>query len=107
MTHAHRGLPGSIIVPAVVIAAVTLLCSCPGLVVTNYYERAVVVTATPIATAVGDAVFREGGNAFDAAVAVGFALAVVHPEAGNIADRRSFEAEDRLRPRVRPADSCA
>ncbi|MCK4605806.1 MAG: gamma-glutamyltransferase, partial [candidate division Zixibacteria bacterium] len=58
--------------------------SCPGLVVTHYYERAVVVTAAPIATAVGEAVFREGGNAFDAAVAVGFALAVVHPEAGNI-----------------------
>ncbi len=84
MTFAHKGFPGSIIVPVVVIAAVALLCSCPGLVVTHYYERAVVVTAAPIATAVGEAVFREGGNAFDAAVAVGFALAVVHPEAGNI-----------------------
>ena len=84
MIHIHKGLLGSIIVPAVMIVAIALLCSCPGLVVTNYYERAVVVTAAPIATAVGDAVFREGGNAFDAAVAVGFALAVVHPEAGNI-----------------------
>jgi gamma-glutamyltranspeptidase/glutathione hydrolase len=29
-------------------------------------------------------VFRRGGNAFDVAVAAGFALAVVHPQAGNI-----------------------
>ncbi len=84
MARPPRGFPSSIIVSAVVIAAVALLCNCPGLVLTHYYERAVVVTAAPIATAVGDAVFREGGNAFDAAVAVGFALAVVHPEAGNI-----------------------
>jgi gamma-glutamyltranspeptidase/glutathione hydrolase len=46
--------------------------------------KAMVVSVSPIATAVGVEVLRKGGNAVDAAVAVGFALAVVHPAAGNI-----------------------
>jgi len=47
-------------------------------------EHAMVVTVSPAATDVGVAVLRDGGNAVDAAVAVGFALAVTWPEAGNI-----------------------
>ena len=43
-----------------------------------------VVTAEPHATDAGVAVLQAGGNAVDAAVAVGFALAVTHPSAGNI-----------------------
>lgn len=43
-----------------------------------------VASAHHLATDVGLAVLREGGNAIDAAVAVGYALAVTHPEAGNI-----------------------
>ena len=43
-----------------------------------------VVTADSRATRVGLDVLQSGGNAVDAAVAVGFALAVVHPRAGNI-----------------------
>ena len=46
--------------------------------------NAVVVSGSPIASQVGRDILQQGGNAIDAAVAVGFALAVVHPEAGNI-----------------------
>jgi gamma-glutamyltranspeptidase/glutathione hydrolase len=47
-------------------------------------REAMVVSGSPIASEVGRDILRAGGNATDAAVAVGFALAVVHPEAGNI-----------------------
>ncbi len=43
-----------------------------------------VVSSDSIATAVGVEILKKGGNAVDAAVAVGFALAVTYPQAGNI-----------------------
>ena len=43
-----------------------------------------VVSAQHLASDVGAEVLRKGGNAVDAAVAVGYALAVVYPQAGNI-----------------------
>lgn len=46
--------------------------------------RAMVVSGNVIASEVGREILQQGGNAVDAAVAVGMALAVVHPEAGNI-----------------------
>ena len=47
-------------------------------------ESGMVVTAQHLATRVGVDVLKEGGNAVDAAVAVGYALAVVYPAAGNL-----------------------
>jgi gamma-glutamyltranspeptidase/glutathione hydrolase len=47
-------------------------------------SKGMVVTAQHIASDVGADILRQGGNAVDAAVAVGYALAVVYPEAGNI-----------------------
>lgn len=47
-------------------------------------RHAMVATVEPHATDVGVSVLRGGGNAVDAAVAVGFALAVTHPSAGNL-----------------------
>ncbi len=47
-------------------------------------EHGMVVTAQHLATDVGVDVLKNGGNAVDAAVAVGYALAVVYPTAGNI-----------------------
>ncbi|MBM3745551.1 MAG: gamma-glutamyltransferase, partial [Acidobacteria bacterium] len=46
--------------------------------------KAMVVSREPHATEAGIRVLRAGGNAVDAAVAVGFALAVTHPSAGNL-----------------------
>jgi gamma-glutamyltranspeptidase/glutathione hydrolase len=47
-------------------------------------RHGMVVAMESIATDVGVSVLQKGGNAVDAAVAVGFALAVTHPFAGNI-----------------------
>jgi gamma-glutamyltranspeptidase/glutathione hydrolase len=47
-------------------------------------KNGMVVTAQEHATRIGVEVLRNGGNAIDAAVAVGYALAVVYPAAGNL-----------------------
>jgi len=47
-------------------------------------RHAMVVAEEPHATEAGVSVLKRGGNAVDAAVAVGFALAVTHPFAGNL-----------------------
>ena len=46
--------------------------------------RGIVVSASALASDIGAAVLRDGGNAVDAAIATGFALAVTYPTAGNI-----------------------
>lgn len=60
------------------------LWGCDSVKITKYYSNGAVATGAPVATELGVEILEKGGNAFDAAVAVGFALAVVHPEAGNI-----------------------
>ena len=47
-------------------------------------KNGMVVTAQHLASQIGADVLRQGGNAVDAAVAVGYALAVVYPAAGNL-----------------------
>ncbi len=46
--------------------------------------RGMVSSSDSIATSVGVKILKEGGNAVDAAVAVGFVLAVTYPQAGNL-----------------------
>ena len=47
-------------------------------------KNGAVTSSNKYATEAGIKILQRGGNAIDAAVAVGFALAVVHPGAGNI-----------------------
>ncbi len=49
-----------------------------------YGKNGMVAATHPVASQVGVDILRMGGNAIDAAVATQFALAVVHPAAGNI-----------------------
>lgn len=62
-----------------------LLFGCPNQTVSPVESnQGMVVTARSSASEVGQNILAQGGNAIDAAVAVGYALAVVHPCCGNL-----------------------
>ena len=50
-----------------------------------YGKNGMVVSDNVVASTVGAEILEKGGNAIDATVATAFALAVTHPQAGNIA----------------------
>jgi gamma-glutamyltranspeptidase/glutathione hydrolase len=54
-------------------------------------RKGMVVSQKRIASEVGADILRQGGNTVDAAVAAGFALSVVLPRAGNLADYKVSE----------------
>jgi gamma-glutamyltranspeptidase / glutathione hydrolase len=67
---------------AVLLMSAWPLCAAP--LRPAHAAHAMVASGHELASNAGVAVMKEGGNAVDAAVAVGFALAVVHPQAGNL-----------------------
>src|SRR5258708_39412338 len=69
----------SVLLLATGLSAVSLLARQP-----EHARHAMVVAQEPLAADVGLRVLQSGGNAIDAAVAIGFALAVTYPFAGNI-----------------------
>jgi gamma-glutamyltranspeptidase/glutathione hydrolase len=75
--------------PGLAALALIALLSAPTVVATSRAQpvqarHGMVVSQEKRATHIGVDILAQGGNAVDAAVAVGFALAVTHPTAGNI-----------------------
>src|SRR4051812_45875400 len=73
--------------PFQLLSCLMLAAAMPAMAAQNQLVRAphaMVATVHREASQVGVAIMHQGGNAVDAAVATGFALAVVHPQAGNL-----------------------
>jgi gamma-glutamyltranspeptidase/glutathione hydrolase len=81
MTWGHRWL-GALALAAVLAAGSYASAETPSALVLARHGMA--ASDEPQATRIGVEIVRQGGNAVDAAVAMGFALAVTLPEAGNL-----------------------
>jgi gamma-glutamyltranspeptidase/glutathione hydrolase len=73
---------------SLIVSLLTIALPCNAVVAraadTARSKSAMVASQHPLASRIGLEIFKKGGNAVDAAIAVGLALAVVYPEAGNI-----------------------
>ncbi|HMO74920.1 MAG TPA: gamma-glutamyltransferase [Sphingopyxis sp.] len=77
-------LCAALVLPAPLAAQSRHLLEYPSVHSPTVGTRGMVVSQNAIASEVGAQILRDGGNAVDAAIAVGFALAVTLPRAGNI-----------------------
>ncbi len=80
------------------------LLECPSIHSPAVGTRGMVVSQNEIASRVGADILKQGGNAVDAAVAVGFALAVTLPRAGNVGGDGFMTIYDAKSKRVRVID---
>ncbi len=67
-----------------ILISIFFVLSCNEVKKETIYKKGMVSSAHPVASKVGLDILKNGGNAFDAAIGVHFALSVVYPNAGNI-----------------------